>query len=297
MAKSFILSDESVNDRGFRVLTDGINLERFEKNPIMLWMHKRDEGLTFTQVLPIGRWENIRKEDGKLMADPVFDENDKFAQLIKSKVDNGLIRGCSAGINPIEFSGAPELLAEGQKRETITKCELYEASIVDLPSNKNTVSLFSTGSETEVPLLNFNTMAEKDNKNLAFSSEEDLLNYMKEKFGFEPKAEQKEEKEFKFASEEDARNWFQKLFGIQPKTKTESEQSPETTPNPEVEQLKSEMQQRDAELTELKAQLENLKNAPAAELKDTAEATDDAPVETGEFLSSRDIELYNLIKQ
>jgi protease-4 len=52
-----------------------------------------------------------------------------------------------------------------------------------------------------------------------------------------------------------------------------------------------------ARITELEAQLENLKNAPAAELKDTTEATDDAPVETGEFLSSRDIELYNLIKQ
>ena len=44
MSKSFILSEESINDRGFRVLTGGINLERFKKNPVMLWMHHRDHG-------------------------------------------------------------------------------------------------------------------------------------------------------------------------------------------------------------------------------------------------------------
>lgn len=39
--KTFVLSDESVNSYGFRVLTDGIALDNFKKNPVMLWNHTR----------------------------------------------------------------------------------------------------------------------------------------------------------------------------------------------------------------------------------------------------------------
>ena len=278
MAKTFILSDESINDRGYRILTGGINLERFKKNPVMLWMHRRDNGWDLTQVVPIGIWENIRKEDGKLLADPKFDENDKFAQLIKSKVDNDFIRACSAGINPVEFSSDPKDLEKGQTRATITKCELYEASIVDMPSNKNTVRLFSASNETEVPLLKNNTeMADKKDENkLTFKSEADMLAFMKDKFGLEPKVEtpekpEKTEEEFKFKSEDDARNWFQKLFGLQPKAK-ETEKKEELSTQ-EVDETKD--SEKDKEIAQLKAQVEALKKGPGAENKKTTEETDE----------------------
>ncbi len=284
MAKSFILSDESINDRGYRILTNGINIERFKKNPVMLWMHRRDDGWDFTQVLPIGKWENIRKEDGKLLADPVFDENDKFAQLIKSKVENDLIRACSAGINPVEFSSDPKDLEKGQTRATITKCEMYEASIVDLPSNKNTVRLFSATEQTEVPLLkNHTKMADKkDEKQLTFKSEADLLAYMKKNFGLEPKAvepenKETEEKGFQFKSEDDAQNWFQKLFGLKPKGKTpDNEEEPTKQENNSdvVERLNSELEKKTKESEALKTQIENLKKGPGAENLKTTEETD-----------------------
>lgn len=281
MPKTFILSDESINDRGYRILTNGINLERFKKNPVMLWMHRRDDGWDFTQVLPIGIWENIRKEDGKLLADAKFDENDKFAQLIKSKVENDLIRGCSAGINPVEFSSDPKDLEKGQTRATITKCELYEASIVDLPSNKNTVRLFSAAEETEVPFLNNNTdMADKkDEKQLTFKSEAELKTFMQKHFGLEPKVETPEakpEEEFKFKSEDDARNWLQKLFGFQPKAKeSEKEEKEDLSTDKTVEALNADFQKKESEIEELKAQIETLKKGPGAEDKKTTEETDD----------------------
>lgn len=301
MAKSFILSEESINDRGFRVLTGGINLERFKKNPVMLWMHRRDNGWDLTQTLPIGIWENIRKEDGKLLADPKFDENDKFAMLIKSKVENDLIRGCSSGISPVEFSSDPKDLEKGQTRATITKSEIYEASIVDMPSNKNTVRLFSsTGDTNEVPLIKNNTeMPEKKDENqLTFKSEAELHAFMKKNFGLEPKVENPEGKpaeEFKFKSEDDARNWFQKLFGIQPKAK-ETEKEKEDLKTEKVE--KTEDSEKDKEITQLKAQIETLKKGPGAEDLKTTEATDDAPAGGMEdLLSDADIKLFNSIKQ
>jgi hypothetical protein len=124
MATSFILSDESINDRGFRILTSGIDLSRFESNPVMLWMHQRDTGGGATQVLPIGRWENIRKEDGKLMADPVFDDNDRFAQLVRGKVENGFVKGASIGVRIKSVSDEKELILDGQTRSTVTGCEI-----------------------------------------------------------------------------------------------------------------------------------------------------------------------------
>lgn len=281
MAKSFVLSDESINDRGYRIITNGINLDRFKKNPIMLWMHRRDDGWDLTQVLPIGIWENIRKEDGKLLADPKFDENDKFAQLIKSKVENDLIRGCSSGINPVEFSSDPKDLEKGQTRATITKCELYEASIVDLPSNKNTVRLFSAAEEKEVPLLNNTTaMAEKkEEKKFSFKSEDELMTFMKEKFGFEPKAEEKKEtsekEEFKFKNENSLLSWVKETFGLQPKAKKpEKKETDLSTDDKEVEQLQSSVQEKDEEIKNLKAEVETLKKSPGAKSATTDNKTD-----------------------
>jgi hypothetical protein len=137
MAKSFILSDESINSYGFRVLTDGISLKQFKKNPVMLFNHRSwGEGYTG----PIGKWENIRVEDGKLMADPVFDDKDEFALKIKSKVEQGFIKGASMGFNVVETS-TEDMLA-GQTRSTVSKSIIYEASIVDLPGNANALALY-----------------------------------------------------------------------------------------------------------------------------------------------------------
>lgn len=124
---TFILSDESVNSYGFRVLTAGIDLEQFQKKPVMLFDHC--EGKV------IGRWENIRVEGAQLKADAVFDENDTEAAAIKSKVENGFIKGASLGFNVIETSEDPELMAEGQTGATVTLCRAFEASIVAMPGN------------------------------------------------------------------------------------------------------------------------------------------------------------------
>lgn len=41
---TFRLSDESINSYGLIVKTDGINLERFIKNPVMLYSHSTEGG-------------------------------------------------------------------------------------------------------------------------------------------------------------------------------------------------------------------------------------------------------------
>lgn len=134
-SNTFILSDESLNSYGFVVKTDGIDTAQFERNPVMLYMHDRENGV-------VGRWENIRKEGLTLLADAVFDENTELGAKIKQQVENGFLRCVSIGIDNItqeELNGV----------QTVTKCRLIEVSIVDIPSNSNAVKLFrSSGSFT-----------------------------------------------------------------------------------------------------------------------------------------------------
>lgn len=134
--KTFILHDESVNTYGFRMLTSGANLEEFRKNPVMLLNHD-------DWSMPIGRWEDIRKEDGKILADAVFDENDPRAVEVMRKVENGFIRMASIGAwPPEETSDAYDLKQPGQTGPTVTKWTVREASIVTIGANHNALAFY-----------------------------------------------------------------------------------------------------------------------------------------------------------
>ena len=124
---TFVLSDESVNSRGFVVLTEGIDTSVFERNPVMLYMHTRDGNV-------IGRWENIRKEDNKLLADAVFDDSTELGAQVKKQVEGGFLRAVSIGIEAIKKEYLNGV-------DTVVKCLLVEVSVVDIPSNRNTVKL------------------------------------------------------------------------------------------------------------------------------------------------------------
>lgn len=126
--KSLILSDESVNRYKFRVLSDGI--EFIDDEIPMFYNHDHEQG-----ELPIGKLTNLRVENGQLLADPVWDEDDNKAMKVKSKVDKGFIKGASIGFDVLETSVDPSVLLEGQTHATVTKCLLVEASPTPMRAN------------------------------------------------------------------------------------------------------------------------------------------------------------------
>ena len=141
--KRIVISDESLNSYGFWVVTDGIDLTAFLRNPVMLWNHNRDGHGTVDAQLPIGYWKDLRVENGVLTGEPVFDEKDPFAMKVKQKLESGILNACSMGFVPLEWSDDLEMLKEGQKVATVTRCRLMEISICDIPSNANaTVVLY-----------------------------------------------------------------------------------------------------------------------------------------------------------
>ena len=149
---TFVLSDESLNSHGTRILLAGIQTGNFIKNPIMLYGHTRAWRDTKNIQLPIGYWDNVRIEDGKLLADAVFDTVDEFAQSVYSKVEQKILRACSIGIRVLTTTEDPAFLVQGQTRPTIVECELLEVSIVDIPANKNCVHLYDADSDNELNL-------------------------------------------------------------------------------------------------------------------------------------------------
>ena len=168
-SKRFILSDDSINNDGFVVLTSGGDLAQFKRNPVMLWMHMRATSGKKDDVLPLGYWDDIEMKDGELSAVPFFDDEDPFAMSIYNKVENGSIRMASSGLTPVDgqmmkLSELTKLrvsrtgrnpstgeavdiktqLSEEDDKEVpvVTKWTLREASIVDMGSNNNSVALY-----------------------------------------------------------------------------------------------------------------------------------------------------------
>lgn len=133
----FILLDSSLLTNGVRVLVDGVDTTQFERNPVMFYRHD-------DWCLPIGRWENIRKESGQLLADAVFDydDQDKEVQRLIGKVERGFVKMASAGLVDLAASYDQVYLIDGQDGPTVIKSRIREASIVSIGANNNAFRLY-----------------------------------------------------------------------------------------------------------------------------------------------------------
>lgn len=150
MSRKVRISDSSLNSYGTRVLTSGVDLEQFKKNPVLLWMHNRAWRGQQSEVLPLGYVENIQVEGDSITGELVFDENDEFAQQIASKWDGGILRMVSPNFDIIAVDESPDLAVPGQTRATITKAKLVEVSVVDIGGNDNNIALQYQGKELKL---------------------------------------------------------------------------------------------------------------------------------------------------
>lgn len=160
MKKTFILSDGSKrNSKGYKVDVYGINLERFKANPVMLSEHNPEK--------VIGRWENIRIENNKLMADAVFDLDDPLGKEIAGKVERGFLRAASIGIIPmnLEYINEEFIMVESEQ---------VEGSIVSIPSDAGAIRLYNEQMEElsfDQVKINFNLTGNNTNPNKQIMAE------------------------------------------------------------------------------------------------------------------------------
>ena len=148
------LTNDTLNSYGYRVLTEGVDITQYERNPILLYMHNRGKA--------IGLIKDIKRENGEITGEPVFDEATELSCQCKKQWDFGSLRMVSIGFEIIETSEAPELIVPGQRYATVTKARLIEVSLVDIGANNDAIRLHKNGQlitlgdggECPIPLLN-----------------------------------------------------------------------------------------------------------------------------------------------
>lgn len=164
MSKRVRISNDSLNSYGSRVLTSGMNVEQYCRNPVLLYMHQRGN--------VIGYVKDLKVENGEVTGEPVFDEATELSRRCKKQFEFGSLRMVSAGIDILELSEEPGQLVQGQTCPTITKSRLYEVSMVDVGANDDAIVLMKDGKQItlgrdgECPLPLINNQKTKDEMEL-----------------------------------------------------------------------------------------------------------------------------------
>lgn len=134
MGKKVRISDESVNCYGTRIITSGIDLSYYkETNPVLLFMHDRGK--------VVGIVKNLEVKGTELMGEIEFDKASPLSEQLEKQYEFGSMRMVSANFRILETSSNKSLAKEGQTRETVTRCQLFEVSCVDIGGNANALVL------------------------------------------------------------------------------------------------------------------------------------------------------------
>ncbi|MBS1016879.1 HK97 family phage prohead protease [Acetobacter persici] len=121
---SFIITTGTPDTDRDIILPDGIDFTYFNRNPVVLWQHDKDQ-------LPVGKCISVQKIDNGWKATVEFISKDisPFADTVYQMVKSGFLNAVSIGflptdLDPNEYGGL-----------TINKCNLFEFSIVTIPAN------------------------------------------------------------------------------------------------------------------------------------------------------------------
>lgn len=125
--KTFVVLDCNDYANGFRIDKNGVDLSRFRLNPVMLYMHDRSLGV-------IGRWDNLRLEGERFVAEAVFDNTSETGRDVEHRVLGGFLRAASVGLDDVVTENG-----------VVVSCTLTEISIVDIPASAHAVKMAKGG--------------------------------------------------------------------------------------------------------------------------------------------------------
>jgi len=144
----YILSDATVDRHGTIIDPNGWDTTTFQKNPIAFFNHNSD--------WPIGTWEKIRVEGGRLVGKLKLAQEGTSARIdeITKLIRQGILKAVSVGFRILE---EPD---RSRKVPLYKKVQLLEASVVGVGSNPNALVLArSLGTSAETMKLVFGASA------------------------------------------------------------------------------------------------------------------------------------------
>ena len=115
------ITNERLNSYGTWVLTSGMDLEQYERNPVLLYMHERGQ--------VIGYVKDLKVEGDEVTGELMFDEATELSQRCKKQWEFGSLKMVSVGIDILETS----------------ESKLFEVSVVDIGANDDAIVLQKDG--------------------------------------------------------------------------------------------------------------------------------------------------------
>jgi len=122
----FIIASAGTKRDGLDLDMSRFGLGNFSRNPVMLWMHGREA----RGSLPIGRWQNLTRDNQTISGDAVFDQADDFARDVERKYRDGYL-------NAVSVSWLPEETRDGKGYVY----DMLEASAVSVPADPDAVQV------------------------------------------------------------------------------------------------------------------------------------------------------------
>lgn len=120
-----VIASTDAIDSYDEIVSQKWDLSRYLANPVVLYSHESHE-------LPIGRAENVRVEDGKLLATLTIATGTERAEEVWNLVQQGMLKGVSVGFRPHTTRWEKR---DGREVLVLDDNELLEISITPIPAN------------------------------------------------------------------------------------------------------------------------------------------------------------------
>lgn len=144
MSDRIVFNTATPNNQGFKVPNDVLKFDRYVKNPVLLYNHDWDK-------LPIGKMTDVRFESGEWTGIPVFHRLTTESREVSDLYDAGFLKACSmGGFKELKTTGKtvrdkdgntfPEVWLDKDGNGQATEFDVYEISIVPIPSNADAVT-------------------------------------------------------------------------------------------------------------------------------------------------------------
>lgn len=127
----FVISSETPDTYGTVFLSSGWELERYQRNPVVLYNHRSWSDNPDTTI----GTSVVRQEGKELIATLTLEEGNEIADKVKRQLDNGTLRMASIGADVHEYRRG--VFEDGENPDNIyfTRHELLEWSITPVGSN------------------------------------------------------------------------------------------------------------------------------------------------------------------
>lgn len=159
-----VLSNESVNDRGYVVMNNSIDWGRYRKNPVLMLQH-------FQWDNPIGSVRDIKLNAQKKRWEGILVfASTKEGQKYKQMYEEG-------SYNAVSIAGKVEF-AERKGRKFTTKFEVYEISLVAIPSNEDAVAIREKNAKLGCLPVEFCITESQQVEQLSADFETEINNYL-----------------------------------------------------------------------------------------------------------------------